>query len=998
MARDRCCGCNGPLAICKNCRCARNKIPCVSCYPSRNNKCNNFSNPNPDLSAPHTPASASSAVVAGQSQPADADGIVAGSNLTTNNNCANATSIIKEDILSFSRAPILNRIPKGARHQAAATLCQLLNKACESDSVNDWQKLFRFSVVCLQKPKRGGIRRSSLASGVIKNIQRFMSDPLAPIDNNPVRKPPRPSEAEDARAKHVAKKIASGDVKGAIRVISSNDSFLPFDPDTFSILESKHPPRHPSSKSPDPLSAETITEALKLSEEQIRKAIHSFPGDSAGGCDLLRPQHLKDLISKSSGDSGLQLLGSLTRICNKMLRGDLPKEVLPVFYGASLIAFSKPNGGVRPIAIGNTLRRLTAKAAAFSLKADIKHKLSPYQLGVSVSSGAEAIVHSGRSYCNSKLSSAEPTAFLKIDFENAFNTIRRDVFLSTIREELTCLYPFLYQCYSNISFLFFNGFTLYSSEGIQQGDPLGPLCFSLCIQSLIKRLSSEFNVWYLDDGTLAGDPDKVRDDFETILAEQDSLGLRVNLKKCELSILGSDLGRNNIVSSSFSSQFPDMKLVPQKDINLLGVPLFQEGIDEELSSRLCALKLTCSRLESLDHHDALFLLKNVFFIPKLLYLLRSFPCHGNPILKDFDLCMKVCLEKITNCRFDRSIFRQASLPIKLGGLGIRRTEDISLPAFIASSMKCSVTVDQLISKTDASYFTSLMCEAVMTWKSVDSQLVEPITIARQRQKSWDLPLAGVVLKQLLNNASDPTTRSRLLAVSSPDAGVWLNAIPIPSLGLKLDNESLRIAVALRLGVQVAMPYKCICGTSVEGTATHGLDCRKNGGKHARHFAVNDILHRALNAAGVPSHLEPTGLSREDGKRPDGATILPFEKGQCLVWDFTCVNTVAASHIKSAAERPGAPSEAAEVKKIKKYSALSTAFKFIPIAVETLGPWGPEAKAFVTELGKRLSTATGDPRSSAFLKQRISLAVQRGNAICIKQSLPAGIDFNEAFYI
>ena len=190
-------------------------------------------------------------------------------------------------------------------------------------------------------------------------------------------------------------------------------------------------------------------------------------------------------------------------------------------------------------------------------------------------------------------------------------------------------------------------------------------------------------------------------------------------------------------------------------------------------------------------------------------------------------------------------------------------------------------------------------------------------------KNWDLPLAGVVLKQFINNASeDPTTRSSLLAFSSPDAAVWLNAIPIPSLGLKLDIESLRIAMALLLGVPVAMPYKCICGTSVEGTATHGLDCRKSGGKHARHFAVNDILHRALNAAGVPSLLEPTGLSREDGKRQDGATILPFEKGQCLVWDFTCVNTVGASHIKSAAERPGAPSEAAETTEIKKYSALS----------------------------------------------------------------------------
>ena len=378
-----------------------------------------------------------------------------------------------------------------------------------------------------------------------------------------------------------------------------------------------------------PPTSEIVSQALQLTNNQIRKAILSFPGDSAGGCDLLRPQHLKDLISKPSGDNGDHLLKAITRVCNIMLRGDLPNEILPVFYGASLIAFSKPNGGARPIAVGNTLRRFTAKAAAFALKNDTKNKLFPYQLGVGVSGGAEAIVHSGRSYCTSKASSSQPTAFLKIDFENAFNTIRRDAFLSTVRDELTCLFPFLHQCYFNSSILFFNGFTLNSAEGVQQGDPLGPLCFSLCLQKLISRLSSEFNVWYLDDGTLAGDPQSVRADFKKSFSEQDSLGMRVNIKKCELSVLGSDLSQIEDISSSFLSRYSEIKLVPTEDINLLGVPLFTKGIDNELTSRLEALKLTCTRLKSLDHHDALFLLKNAFFLPKLLYLLRSFPCHDS---------------------------------------------------------------------------------------------------------------------------------------------------------------------------------------------------------------------------------------------------------------------------------------------------------------------------------------------------------------------------------
>ena len=806
------------------------------------------------------------------------------------------------------------------------------------------------------------------------------------------------SVGEDARTKLAGKKIANGDIKGAIRILSSNDSILPYDDNTFSVLKSKHPPRHQDSIMLDCPTDDDVANALQLTEEQVRRAVMSFPGGSAGGSDLLLPQHLKDLISKSSGDGGSELLSSLTRLCNKMLRGEVPEIITSVLYGASLIAFSKPQGGVRPIAIGGTLRRLVAKAAVSLLQPEIEPKLFPFQLGVSIPSGAEVIVHTARSFCAAKMISPDPIAFLKVDFENAFNTIRRDKLLEALKTNFKSVFPFLYQCYSKSSMLIFNGTRIESAEGIQQGDPLGPLCFSLCLQGLISRLSSPLNVWYLDDGTLAGDPGIVESDFRKIIAEQDSLGLRVNIKKCELTVLGRDPTNNNAVASDFAKSFPGITNVPMEDLSLLGTPLFSGGIDKELSYRLQSFKLLCSRLERMDHHEALFLLKNAFFIPKLLYLLRTFPCFNHHFLSDIDQRMKACIESITNCRFDSDTFRQVSLPIKLGGLGVRRAEDLALPAFISSALKCSAMAEKLLSQAEINPHRSSISESILNWKSQDSRLAEPLAKMRLHQKCWDLPLANLVLSDLIQNAPDQSNKGRLLAVSSPHAGVWLNAIPISSLGLKLDNESLRIAVALRLGVDMSMPYTCQCGTPVDRRTVHGLDCRKSGGKHIRHSAVNDIVHRALQAAGVPSQLEPTGLSRDDGKRPDGATIIPFSKGKCLVWDVTCVNTLAASHIKSAASHPGAPSEAAEQKKHKKYANLSEQYIFTPFAIETLGSWGPEASSFVSELGRRLAAATGEPRATSFLRQKISIAVQRGNAVCIRQSLPDGAALSELFYM
>ena len=88
---------------------------------------------------------------------------------------------------------------------------------------------------------------------------------------------------------------------------------------------------------------------------------------------------------------------------------------------------------------------------------------------------------------------------------------------------------------------------------------------------------------------------------------------------------------------------------------------------------------------------------------------------------------------------------------------------------------------------------------------------------------------------------------------------------------------------------------------------------------------------------------------------------------------TCANTVAASHVNAAASRVGAPSETAELRKKHKYSQLSDVCKFTPVAIETLGPCGPEAAVFMNEIGKRLSEVTGDPRSAPFLnKELVSL--------------------------
>jgi len=66
------------------------------------------------------------------------------------------------------------------------------------------------------------------------------------------------------------------------------------------------------------------------------------------------------------------------------------------------------------------------------------------------------------------------------------------------------------------SLLFFGPYTVYSEEGAQQGDPIGPLLFCNTIQPLLSSLQAELNVDYVDDVTLGGKVEMVASDVAEI--------------------------------------------------------------------------------------------------------------------------------------------------------------------------------------------------------------------------------------------------------------------------------------------------------------------------------------------------------------------------------------------------------------------------------------------------------------------------------------------------
>ena len=124
----------------------------------------------------------------------------------------------------------------------------------------------------------------------------------------------------------------------------------------------------------------------------------------------------------------------------------------------------------------------------------------------------------------------------------------------------------------------------------------------------------------------------------------------------------------------------------------------------------------------------------------------------------------------------------------------------------------------------------------------------------------------------------------------------------------------------------------------------------------------------------------------------GLTVLPWANEHCLLWDSTCPD------ISSRQNRAELGSEIvandAESRKSTNFSSLSALYRFIPIAIETLGVPGDEALSFFQDLRQRIAVATAEPRSFQFLMQRLSVAIQRDNAACIIGTVPSSAGWDE----
>ena len=409
--------------------------------------------------------------------------------------------------------PTIRNIPMSLRRLWAQCLARALAQATWSNDVTAWTELQMLAKCTLCRPARGGKSHTSQRLAWTRNrLNRWLAGERAELWHDlPQYQRPRVKQYSNEanikiRQDRCLSLASEGGFGNACKALVSPPPLL-HTAETAERLKEKHP----AATQPVDLSAlgNPSNSLVPLADvDLVERSIQSFHRLSGGGPSGLRPIHLKNCLTTVHRD---EVLERCTALVNLLAKGEAPNSLAPFLAGATLMALPKKDDGIRPVAVGEVLRRLTAKCLCSAYKEQASAFFFPLQIGVGHALGTEVGLETARQW-GGRHKDNTSSVFAKIDFANAFNCVDRQAFLEQCRHHFPGMSQWAEWCYSSPSHLFFGNNIISSERGVQQGDPLGPFLFALALQPLLHRLNRgrsdqglQLTYSYLDDLILAGE-------------------------------------------------------------------------------------------------------------------------------------------------------------------------------------------------------------------------------------------------------------------------------------------------------------------------------------------------------------------------------------------------------------------------------------------------------------------------------------------------------------
>ena len=667
--------------------------------------------------------------------------------------------------------------------------------------------------------------------------------------------------------------------------------------------------------------------------------------------------------------------------------------------GARLHAAAKKDGGIRPIAVGNILRRLTAKTIARRVQERAASLLAPHQLGVGVKNGCEAILHTVR-----KVLKSDPSLFcLQVDFQNAFNLVSREVGLEEVARLFPEILAWTSTCYGQSSHLLFGTTSISSECGWQQGDPLASLLFSLVLHPLLNNIRERVpgltaHAWYLDDGIFVGKEEDLEQVLDVLVREGPARGLVLST-----TITSPDNPKTTVWSKEAEHCPPALAAqgavwVEEEGIVLLGAPIGSKGyVEKEVRRKVEKVREVTELLPLLqDPHTEFVLLRSCLSLPKLSFVLRTTDTTDlTHILRDFDIITRDGLARILGTTLDDKAWEQAKMPVSLGGMGLRAAEDHA-PAAHAASVLASQPLLQGLLGTQEDGATVL-----------PPSLLEALTVA-MGEEAREEELKGVPQRKMgvkvdkeqerkrleKVEEGDSEEMARLKSLTLPHAGDWLNVVPSTALGLHLRPQEFIMVARYRLGLPLySHEGPCpSCRRYSDAHGNHAMCCGSGGERISRHNHLRDHLHDTAVAAGLGPVREVRFLIPGQDSRPADVLVPHWIGGKDAALDITVVNPCQTATVVGAATTAGHSLNFAYTRKVRGAgeACQRQGVAFLPIVVESFGGWHEAAVREVERLGAALARQSGQEEDEAVrhLWGKLGMLLQRGNAAILANRVPS----------
>ncbi|CAI7783286.1 unnamed protein product [Closterium sp. NIES-54] len=626
-------------------------------------------------------------------------------------------------------------------------------------------------------------------------------------------------------------------------------------------------------------------------------------------------EHLKDtFLSEPS------YLPHLLGVFKQWISGCMSERVRPWLAALNLVGLSKPNGDVRPVAIGEVLPRILARALCILLRPDMESHFAPCnQLGVGTRSGVEILAHAFRFAL-----AIHPSWYaLQIDVANAFNSFHRHAMFDNLRDSpFAGLIPFLHIFSGVPSSLFLHAGpfveTLASERGSRQGDPFGPFLFAFTQQLVMEPTMKDFPYLlfqgYADDTYVLGPRDRVLAAYSILREQLEWVGLEVQSHKCKL------WERGEVETSG------DVLLGMQQSwtgLTVVGVPIGEEDWEvARLRERLAQPQLPLPWLPVLNHpHIASHLLAVAVFA-RPIFLTRIVPPRPDVVnaFRDWDGALVECFEQlfppgswVFSPDRSRMAHSQLHLPACLSGFGIRLAADLSPHSYVCGWCQAASVVSKLGVAGEEQMFgeffhTPQAGDLLGPWFAKALDQLAP-TVRQELPSlglcSTDPPLrpfpahqrrlAVESLQSLRRMAHDDATLARLTSLQGPGAAAWVSAVPAHD-DVTFTPVEWSISAAIRLGLpirQLIVAGKCVCGVEFKDPSDphHALHCKHQYAPSRVHDEVKLVVAKIAKASGGVVTVEDDTLLA--GKRVDVAVRRPMD-GEAHALEVSVVDPVSLS--------------------------------------------------------------------------------------------------------